>query len=105
MPELPFGDQRPTGHILLVKPIAAAGKRQFVAIRIEHVEVALTPRRVPWNFRIETSLLQMCPERIHIRNVEDQPAPRDIVPPCSRFRIADSESFARSEEKLACSPP
>src|ERR1035437_2539568 len=47
-------------------------KRQLVAIRIEHVEIAFTPRRVPWDFRIKSFLPQMCPERIHIRNVEDQ---------------------------------
>jgi hypothetical protein len=46
-----------------------------VAIRIEHVEVALTPGGVAWDFRVESSLLQMCPEGIHIRNVEYQPAP------------------------------
>jgi hypothetical protein len=90
---------------LLANSLQPPSKRQFVAIRIEHVEVAFAPGRVLWDFRIESSLFQMCPERIHIRNVEDQPSPRDTVSPCSRFRIADSESFARSEEKLACSPP
>jgi len=39
------------------------------------VEVAFTPGHVPWDFRVESSLLQMYPERIHIGNVEDQPAP------------------------------
>jgi hypothetical protein len=60
---------------LLANSLQRPSKRQFVAIRIEHVEVAFPPGRVPWGFRIESSLLQMGPERIHIRNVEDQPAP------------------------------
>jgi hypothetical protein len=30
---------------------------------------------VPRDFRIKSFLPQMSPERIHIRNVEDQPAP------------------------------
>ena len=50
-------------------------KRQLVAIWIEHVEIAFPPRRVPWDSRIKSFLPQMCPERIHIRNVQDQPAP------------------------------
>jgi hypothetical protein len=66
---------------LLANLLQRPSKRQFVAIRIEHVEVAFPPGRVPRDFRIESSLLQMCPERIHIRNVEDQPAPpRHCVP-------------------------
>ena len=60
---------------LLANSLQRLSKRQFVAIRIEHVEIAFLPGRVPWDFRIKSSLLQMCPERIHIRNVEDQPAP------------------------------
>ncbi len=34
-----------------------------------------TPGRVAWDFGIESSLLQMCQKRMHVRNVEDQPAP------------------------------
>ena len=52
-----------------------ASKRQLVAIRIEHVEIAFTPGRVPWDFRIKSFLLQICPKRIHIRDMEDQPTP------------------------------
>jgi hypothetical protein len=60
---------------LLANSLQRLSKRQFVAIRIEHVEIAFTLGRVLWDFRVESSLLQMCPERIHVRNVEDQPAP------------------------------
>jgi hypothetical protein len=56
---------------LLADSIYRSSKRQLVAIRIEHVEIAFAPRSVPWDFGIKSLLLQMCPKRIHVRHVED----------------------------------
>ena len=56
---------------LLADSMYRSSKRQLVAIRIEHVEIAFAPRSVPWDFGIKSLLLQMCPKRIHVRHVED----------------------------------
>src|SRR5437773_10201089 len=61
--------------ILPANSLQRLSKRQFVAVRIEHVEVAFALGRVAWDFGMESSLLQVCPERIPVRDVEDQPAP------------------------------
>jgi hypothetical protein len=47
------------------------GKRQLVTVRIGHVEIAFSPRGISWNLRIKSPVLQMIPEGIHIRDVED----------------------------------
>jgi len=46
-----------------------------VAVRIGHVKIAFSPGGVAWDFRIKSTFLQMSPESVHIRNVEDQPPP------------------------------
>src|ERR1700730_2255441 len=61
--------------------------------------------RVPWDFRLNP-LFFRCVQNASTSVTWKISRPhRDAMSPCSRFRIADSESFARSEEKLACSPP
>ena len=46
-----------------------------MAVWIENVEIAFAPRCIPWDFRIISIPLEMTPECIHIRNVEDDSAP------------------------------
>src|SRR5438876_9039008 len=50
-------------------------KRQLVAVRIGHIEIAFSPGGISRDFRIKSPVLQMIPEGIHIRDVEDQPPP------------------------------
>jgi hypothetical protein len=61
--------------LLRTQVIGATGKRQPVAVRIGHVEIAFSPRSISWNLRIKSAVLQMVPEGVHIGDVEDQPPP------------------------------
>jgi hypothetical protein len=54
------------------------GKRQLVAVRIGHVEIAFSPGGLSRDFRIKSPVLQMILEGVHIRGVEDQ------LPPASQ---------------------
>ena len=71
-----------------------------MAVRIGHVKIAFSPGGVAWDFRIKSTFLQMSPESVHIRNVEDQPPQRVAASP-----IADCASLACSGENLVPSPP
>ena len=46
-----------------------------MAVWVEHVEVAFAPGGVAWDFRVESSLLEVFPDCIDICDVEDQAAP------------------------------
>src|SRR5437899_12989884 len=44
-------------------------------IRIAHVEMPLAPGSIPRLFRLESQFVEASPERIHIRDMEDEPTP------------------------------
>ena len=46
---------------LLERLLERARKRQLVAVRIEHMEIAFSPGGVLWDSRIESSVFQMSP--------------------------------------------
>src|SRR6266571_2622040 len=50
-------------------------KRQLMPIRIEHVEIPFAPRSILWLFRLESQLVEASPDRVHIRDMEDEPTP------------------------------
>src|SRR5207245_7650315 len=62
-------------------------KRQLVAIRIGHMEISFAPRSVLRTLRMKSFFPQVCPDRIHVRNVEDQPPP--ISHGMTLFQIED----------------
>ena len=57
------------------KSLERPGERQFVAVRIGHMEIAFSPGGISRNFWIKSPVLQMIPESVHIRDVEDKPSP------------------------------
>ena len=84
---------------LLAKLLQRLSKRQSVAIRVEHVEIAFpqdASRGIsgfnPLSFRYIQNVSTSATWKIRRPH-------RDTLAPCSRLRIADSESFVRSEEK------
>ena len=62
-------------HVTFSKSSERPGKRQLVAVRIGHVEITFSPGGISRDFRIKSPVLQMIPEGIQIRDVEDQPPP------------------------------
>jgi hypothetical protein len=64
-------------------------KRQLVAVRIGHMEIAFSPRGISWHLRMKSSVPQIDPARVHIHDVDDQPPRRVTGIPCFILRIAD----------------
>ncbi|PYX53842.1 MAG: hypothetical protein DMG76_23950 [Acidobacteria bacterium] len=62
-------------HDIHASCLIRMSKRQLVAVRIGHIEIAFSPGGISRDFRIKSPVLQMIPEGIHIRDVEDQPPP------------------------------
>ncbi len=44
-------------------------------IRVEHVEIPLIPRSISRSFSLESQSFEASPERIHIRDMKDEPTP------------------------------
>src|SRR6184192_1929299 len=44
-------------------------------IRVEHVEIPFAPRSILRLFGLESQLVEASPERVHIRDMEDEPTP------------------------------
>src|SRR5437870_8439263 len=82
-----------------------ARKRQLMPIRIEQMEIPFAPRSILRLFGLESQLLK----RLQIASTSatwkmSRPQPSTGLP-CSKLRMADSASPARSDEKNAPSPP
>ena len=98
-------------HTPLIRPrdflhsLERASKRQLVAVRIRHVEIAFSPGGVSRTLRMKSLVAQVCPACIHVGRVENQRPHRVTGSPCSRFRIGNGASSVRSEEKHSPSPP
>ncbi len=44
-------------------------------IRIEQMEIPLAPGSIPRLFRLESQFVEASPDRVHIRDMEDEPTP------------------------------
>src|SRR5437667_391548 len=56
-------------------PLAATGNRQLMPIRIERMEIPFAPRSILRLFRLESQLVEASPERVYVRDMEDEPTP------------------------------
>src|SRR5438034_9768991 len=50
-------------------------KRQLMPVRVTDVEIPFAPRSIPRLFRLESKFVEASPERVHIRDMEDEPTP------------------------------
>jgi len=44
-------------------------------VRVEHVEIPFAPRSIPRLFRLKPQFVEASPERVHVRDMEDEPTP------------------------------